>query len=133
MILVMANSEDVLQQKVACECLIAAASKADKAKAIISQGVHILKQLYKSKEDAIRVRALVGLCKLGSSGGNDAAVKPFAEGSNLKLAEACRRFLLHPGKDQDVRKWAAEGNYIDFFHFAFVTKLLQHTKKSVNS
>jgi tetratricopeptide (TPR) repeat protein len=109
MILVMANSEDVLQQKVACECLIAAASKADKAKAIISQGVHILKQLYKSKEDAIRVRALVGLCKLGSSGGNDAAVKPFAEGSNLKLAEACRRFLLHPGKDQDVRKWAAEG------------------------
>jgi hypothetical protein len=65
MILVMANSEDVLQQKVACECLIAAASKADKAKAIISQGVHILKQLYKSKEDAIRVRALVGLCKLG--------------------------------------------------------------------
>ncbi|KAJ3651039.1 hypothetical protein Zmor_017102 [Zophobas morio] len=109
MILVMANTEDVLQQKVACECIIAAASKADKAKAIISQGIHILKQLYKSGEDAIRVRALVGLCKLGSSGGSDAAAKPFADGSNLKLAEACRKFLLHPGKDQDVRKWAAEG------------------------
>ncbi|RZC39591.1 UNC45-central and/or TPR 11 domain containing protein [Asbolus verrucosus] len=109
MILVMANTDDVLQQKVACECIVAAASKADKAKAIISQGVHILKQLYKSQEDSIRVRALVGLCKLGSSGGSDAALKPFAEGSNLKLAEACRRFLLHPGKDQDVRKWAAEG------------------------
>ncbi|KAG5871838.1 hypothetical protein JTB14_028778 [Gonioctena quinquepunctata] len=109
MILVMANTEDELQQKVACECLIAAASKADKAKTIISQGINILKHLYKSKNEHIRIRALVGLCKLGSSGGNDASLKPFAEGSTLKLAEACRRFLLHPGKDTDIRKWAAEG------------------------
>lgn len=109
MILVMANTEDVLQQKVACECIIAAASKKDKAKSIISQGVDILKKLYVGKNDNIRVRALVGLCKLGSSGGNDASIKPFADGSNLKLAEACRRFLLHPGKDQDIRKWSAEG------------------------
>lgn len=109
MILVMANTEDELQQKVACECIIAAASKADKAKAIINQGVNILKQLYKSKNEHLRIRALVGLCKLGASGGNDASLQPFAEGSTLKLAEACRRFLLHPGHDQDIRKWAAEG------------------------
>ncbi|CAH1980067.1 unnamed protein product [Acanthoscelides obtectus] len=109
MILVMANTDDELQQKVACECIIAAASKADKAKAIIAKGADILKQLYKSKNDHIRIRALVGLCKLGSSSGNDASVKPFAEGSTVKLAEACRRFLLHPGKDKDIRKWAAEG------------------------
>jgi hypothetical protein len=80
MILVMANSEDVLQEKVVCECLIAAARKADKAKAIISQGVHILKQLYKSKEDAIRVRALVGLWKLGSSGGTMPPSSPSLKG-----------------------------------------------------
>ncbi|KAK9874417.1 hypothetical protein WA026_002764 [Henosepilachna vigintioctopunctata] len=109
MILVMANTEDILQQKVACECIIAAASKADKAKAIIGQGIHILKKLYMSKDDGIKVRALVGLCKLGSSAGSDASMKPFAEGSNLKLAEACRRFMLHPGKDMSIRKWAAEG------------------------
>lgn len=110
MILVMANTlDDPLQQKVAVECIIAAASKKDKAKAIITQGVDILKKLYVSSNDNIRVRALVGLCKLGSSGGNDASIKPFADGSNLKLAEACRRFLLHPGKDQDIRKWSAEG------------------------
>ncbi|XP_050302471.1 protein unc-45 homolog B [Anthonomus grandis grandis] len=109
MILVMANSDDELQQRVSCECLIAAASKADKAKTIVSQGAEILKKLYKSKNDHIRIRALVGLCKLGSYGGSDAAVKPFADGSTLKLAEACRRFLLHPGKDGDIRKWAAEG------------------------
>ncbi|XP_066149150.1 protein unc-45 homolog B [Euwallacea fornicatus] len=109
MILVMANTEDELQQKVACECLIAAASKADKARSIVTQGADILKKLYKSKNDHIRIRALVGLCKLGSYGGSDATIKPFAEGSTLKLAEACRRFLLHPGKDTDIRKWAAEG------------------------
>ncbi|KAF2897166.1 hypothetical protein ILUMI_09010 [Ignelater luminosus] len=109
MILVMANSDDILQQKVACECIIAAASKQDKAKAIITQGVHILKKLYKSPEPGIRVRSLVGLCKLASSGGNDASIKPFQEGSTLKLAEACRRFLLNPGKDKDLRKWSAEG------------------------
>lgn len=51
----------------------------------------------------------MGLCKLGSYGGTDATIKPFSDGSTLKLAEACRRFLLHPGKDKDIRKWAAEG------------------------
>lgn len=109
MILVMANSDEKLQQLVACECLIAAASKKDKAKAIINQGVDILKKLYKSSDDSIRVRALVGLCKLGSSGGSDASIRPFADGSTSKLAEACRRFLINPAKDKDMRRWAAEG------------------------
>lgn len=38
-----------------------------------------------------QVRALVGLCKLGSSGGTDSSWKPFTDGSTMKLAEACRR------------------------------------------
>ena len=69
----------------------------------------ILKTLYKSKNDHIKVRALVGMCKLGSSAGHDASMRPLAEGSNEKLAEACRRFLINPSKDQDLRKWATEG------------------------
>lgn len=109
MILAMATTEDVLQQKVACECIVAAALKQDKAKAIMSQGVDILKKLYNSKDDGIKVRALVGLCKLGSSGGVDASIRPFADGATTKLAEACRRFLIKPGKDKDIRKWAADG------------------------
>lgn len=109
MILAMAQSEDFLQQKVACECIVAAVLKQDKAKAIMSQGVDILKKLYHSKDDSIKVRALVGLCKLGSSGGNDASIRPFADGATLKLSEACRRFLIKPGKDKDIRKWAADG------------------------
>jgi hypothetical protein len=115
MILVMASSNDVLQQKVACECIIAAASKKDKATSIISQGINILKRLYQSKDDSIRVRALVGLCKLSSSGGTDASIKPFADGASKKLAEACRRFLINPKKDNDMRKWAVEGlSYLTF-------------------
>lgn len=109
MILVMAGSEDTLQQKVACECIIAAASKKDKIQAIIKQGIDILKKLYQSKNDNIKVRALVGLCKLGSSGGTDASIRPFADGSTSKLAEACRRFLINPAKDTDMRRWAVEG------------------------
>lgn len=115
MILVMAGTEDVLQQKVACECIVAAASKKDKATAIMAQGVSILKKLYQSKDDAIRVRALVGLCKLGSSGGSDATIRPFADGATKKLAEACRRFLINPKKHNDMRKWAVEGlSYLTF-------------------
>lgn len=109
MILVMAQTDDPLQQKVACECLIAAASKKDKARAIIDKGVDILKKLYKGNDDAVRVRALVGLCKIGSFGGDDASVRPFAEGSTKKLADACKKFLVNPAKDKDMRKWAAEG------------------------
>lgn len=109
MILVMAGTDDVLQQKVACECIIAIASKKDKVRGIISQGVDILKKLYQSKNDGICVRALVGLCKLGSSGGTDASIRPFADGSTTKLAEACRRFLINPAKDRDMRRWAVEG------------------------
>ncbi|KAH8271223.1 hypothetical protein KR018_001620 [Drosophila ironensis] len=109
MILAMATTDDELQQKVACECLIAASSKKDKAKALCEQGVDILKRLYHCKNDAIRVRALVGLCKLGSYGGQDAGIRPFGDGAALKLAEACRRFLIKPGKDKEIRRFAADG------------------------
>lgn len=109
MMLVMASSEDILEQKVACEALIAAATKKDKCRAIITQGTNILKKLYQSKDDSIRVRALVGLCKLGSMGGTDASMKPFAEGAGIKLAEACRRFLVNPTKDREMRRWSCEG------------------------
>ncbi|XP_011494879.1 PREDICTED: protein unc-45 homolog B [Ceratosolen solmsi marchali] len=115
MIFAMASSDNVLQQKVACECIIAAASKKDKATSIINQGINILKKLYQSKDDTIRVRALVGLCKLSSSGGTDTSIRPFADGASKKLAEACRKFLINPRKDKDMRKWAVEGlSYLTF-------------------
>jgi len=109
MMLVMARSDEYIQQLVASEAIIAAASKKKDSTAIVNQGLDILKTLYKSSNDHIKVRALVGLCKLGASGGSDAALRPFADGSSIKLAEACRRFLINPEKDSDLRRWAAEG------------------------
>jgi len=109
MLLAMAGSEEYIEQLVASEALIAATAKKKDAASIISQGMDILKTLYRSKNDHIKVRALVGMCKLGSSGGHDASMRPLADGSSEKLAEACRRFLVNPGKDRDLRKWAAEG------------------------
>merc|ERR1712240_574744 len=109
MLLAMAQSEEYIEQLVASEAIIAATAKKKDASSIISQGMDILKTLYKSKNDHIKVRALVGMCKLGSSGGHDASIAPLAAGSTEKLAEACRRFLVNPAKDRDLRKWAAEG------------------------
>lgn len=109
MMLVMAQSDDYIQQLVASEAIIAAASKKKDVTAIVRQGLDIVKSLYKCNNDHIKVRALVGLCKLGASGGSDATMRPFADGSSTKLAEACRRFLVNPGKDADLRRWAAEG------------------------
>lgn len=76
---------------------------------IVSQGVSILKKLYNSNDDGIKVRALVGLCKLGASGGSDASIRPLEEGVTKKLAEACRRYLIDNSKNIDSRRWAAEG------------------------
>ncbi|VVC29343.1 Tetratricopeptide repeat,Armadillo-like helical,Armadillo-type fold,Tetratricopeptide repeat- [Cinara cedri] len=109
MILAMATTDDKVQQRIACECIIAATSKKSKITPIVKQGTQILKNLYKSGDDDIRIRALVGLCKLGSSGGTDASIRPFSEGSTLKLAEACRRFLIHPNTNPDTKRWAVEG------------------------
>ena len=109
MMLVMARSDDYMQQLVASEAIIAAASKKKDVTVIVQQGTDILKTLYKSSNDHIKVRALVGLCKLGASSGSDASLRPLAEGSTLKLADACRRFLVNPQKDFDLRRWAAEG------------------------
>ena len=65
MMLEMAKSDDTLQQLVACEAIIAATHKKKDSSMLISQGVDILKQLYKSPDDKIKVRALVGMCKMG--------------------------------------------------------------------
>ena len=110
LMLVMANSDDdEVQQKIAAEAIIAAASKKEKCTSIASMGSGILKKLYQSPNESIKVRALVGLCKIGSAGGADASFKPFSDESIHKLAKACKKILADPGKDRDVKRWASEG------------------------
>ncbi|MEE6503428.1 hypothetical protein FKM82_004824 [Ascaphus truei] len=103
-------SEREIDQQVAVEALIHAAGKAKRASFITANGVTLLKDIYKKNEsDAIRIRALVGLCKLGSAGGTDFSLKQFAEGSTLKLAKQCRKWLCNETIDPSTRRWAVEG------------------------
>lgn len=108
MILGMADSDNVVQQKVACECIVASITKQDKAQFIAAKGVSILKKLYDCEDESIRIRALVGLCKAASAGGTDASFRLFADGSTKKMAEACKKFLLQ-GREKNTKRWAAEG------------------------
>jgi protein unc-45 len=72
------------------------------------EGIDILKKLYNSKNQPIKVRALVGLCKLASCKGSDVSIKLLADGSALKLEKACRKILC-TASDNDSKKWACDG------------------------
>ncbi|XP_063170159.1 protein unc-45 homolog A [Candoia aspera] len=109
-ILALCASSQVAHQLVAVEALIHAADKAKRASFITANGVTLLKEIYKHSEcDSIRIRALVGLCKLGSAGGTDFSMKQFAEGSTLKLAKQCCKWLCNKTLDVSTRHWAAAG------------------------
>ncbi|XP_070214410.1 protein unc-45 homolog A isoform X1 [Bos mutus] len=109
-VIALCASEQEEEQLVAVETLIHAAGKAKRASFITANGVSLLKDLYKrSEKDSIRIRALVGLCKLGSAGGTDFSMKQFAEGSTLKLAKQCRKWLCNDQMDVGTRRWAVEG------------------------
>nr|XP_054754346.1 protein unc-45 homolog B-like [Lytechinus pictus] len=104
----MAASNDVIHQRVALEAIINAAGKKEHCTGVLQNGVTIMKDLFKSPNDHIKVRALVGLCKLGSAGGTDFSLKPLAGGSIIKLTQQVRKFLVNSQKDHDLKKWAAE-------------------------
>lgn len=104
----LADSDDAIQEKIAVEAVVYSASKKDKATGILSEGIDVLKKLYNSKNIAIKVRALVGLCKLASCRGGDASVKLLADGSSEKLEHACRKILCS-SMDFDSKKWACDG------------------------
>ncbi|KAM8760045.1 protein unc-45 homolog B isoform 2-T2 [Acanthopagrus schlegelii] len=110
MMVALCGSEREVDQMVAVEALIHASSKMSRASFIITNGVSLLKDIYKkTKNERIKIRALVGLCKLGSAGGDDYSLRQFAEGSTEKLAKQCRKWLCNPQIDTKTRNWAIEG------------------------
>jgi len=110
MMVALCGSEREVDQMVAVEALIHSSTKMSRASFIITNGVSLLKDIYKkTKNERIKIRALVGLCKLGSAGGDDYSLRQFAEGSTEKLAKQCRKWLCNPQIDSKTRKWAVEG------------------------
>uniref|UniRef100_A0A8C8X6Q9 Protein unc-45 homolog B n=1 Tax=Panthera leo TaxID=9689 RepID=A0A8C8X6Q9_PANLE len=110
MMVALCGSEREVDQLVAVEALIHASTKLSRATFIITNGVSLLKEIYKTtKNEKIKIRTLVGLCKLGSAGGTDYGLRQFAEGSTEKLAKQCRKWLCNASIDTQTRRWAVEG------------------------
>ncbi|XP_071459487.1 protein unc-45 homolog B-like isoform X2 [Marmota flaviventris] len=110
MMVALCGSEREADQLVAVEALIHASTKLSRATFIITNGVSLLKSIYKTtKNEKIKIRTLVGLCKLGSAGGTDYGLRQFAEGSTEKLAKQCRKWLCNAAIDTRTRRWAVEG------------------------
>ena len=105
----MANSNELVCQEVAAEVFSLAASNKTRCDGILQKGLPTLKQLYSSSYDSVKVRALVGLCRLGSAGGGNINARTFAEGSTVKLETMCRKFLISSKRGHRLRKWAIEG------------------------
>eukprot|EP00041_Stephanoeca_diplocostata_P036256 m.1313060 g.1313060 ORF g.1313060 m.1313060 type:complete len:1076 (+) comp24832_c0_seq3:173-3400(+) len=109
-LIAMAQCDHHEVQCAAAEALAHAASDNKRSKGVMTEGFGILKRLYaKDLPDAIRVRALAGLCKMGSHGGAAANKKAFADGATVNLAKKIRHFLIDESMDLDCRKWASEG------------------------
>ncbi|XP_071651762.1 protein unc-45 homolog B-like [Temnothorax longispinosus] len=118
MMLLMSKTNDLLQQKVVCECIVAAIIKYNTANVFICRNINTLENLYQSKDDSIRVQALVGLCKLSrfddSFLRDSATIDPFTDKATKKLTKICRQLLINPKKEDDTI-WAIKGlSYLTF-------------------
>uniref|UniRef100_A0AC34R7E1 UNC-45/Cro1/She4 central domain-containing protein n=1 Tax=Panagrolaimus sp. JU765 TaxID=591449 RepID=A0AC34R7E1_9BILA len=106
----MASSDDHLSQSLAAELIVQTASKHERATKLLSIGLPVLRKLYESTDHSVKVRALMGLCKIASAGGDDAARATMKEEEVLKLADTCKLFLLSIDKySVDIRRFACEG------------------------
>ena len=77
----MSSAQDEDVQKAAIEAILSCINKASNVTFVVENGTTLLKEIYKNtKVDSIKVRALVGLCKLGASHGTDVSRRVFAEG-----------------------------------------------------
>ena len=115
MILAMASSDDYAQQKAALDAIIAAASKKDKCTALANLGEKVLNELRESKNEEIRLRALVGLSKISSVGSTDASIRPFSRDANTNFANDCRAIISRPTPEFKLKQYAVEAlAYLSF-------------------
>lgn len=107
--IMLANSKLPHCEEIAAEVLSLAASSKSRCDGIIQKALPALKQLYSSSNDSVKVRALVGLCRLGSTAGSNVNARTFVDGSTIKLEKMCRKFLVGTKRSRLLRKWAIEG------------------------
>uniref|UniRef100_A0A8R1E4Q9 TPR_REGION domain-containing protein n=1 Tax=Caenorhabditis japonica TaxID=281687 RepID=A0A8R1E4Q9_CAEJA len=106
----MASSDNHLMQGIAAELIVATVSKHERALNMLKVGIPVLRALYNSEDPTVKVRALVGLCKIGAAGGDDISRATMKEEAVLNLAKTCKKFLLETDKySVDIRRYACEG------------------------
>ncbi|CCD69153.1 UNC-45/Cro1/She4 central domain-containing protein [Caenorhabditis elegans] len=106
----MAASQDHLMQGIAAELIVATVSKHERAINMLKVGIPVLRALYDSEDPTVKVRALVGLCKIGAAGGDDISKATMKEEAVISLAKTCKKFLLETEKySVDIRRYACEG------------------------
>lgn len=105
----LAETECVPNMIVATEVLALAVTDKANSNLIMEKGLPALKTMYHCSDERVCVRALVGMCKLGTSGGGNVNAQPFAKGATLKLANTCRKVLVNHSKGSNLKKWAGEG------------------------
>ncbi|KAI6191741.1 Protein unc-45-like protein B [Aphelenchoides bicaudatus] len=110
LMLQMASSENKLHQSIAAEIIVQTVCKHERAMSIVTNGIPVLRKLFNSEDHDVRVRALVGLCKCASAGGDDYSKQTMEEGTTLTLAAKCKEFLTDTTNNYsvDVRRFACE-------------------------
>ncbi|VDO40269.1 unnamed protein product [Haemonchus placei] len=106
----MAESTNHLVQSIAAELIVMTVVDYEQATSTLKIGLPTLRKLYGSDDDAVKVRALAGLCKCAAAGSDDTSRATMKEGTSLELARACKKFLLDDEEySTDVRRFACEG------------------------
>uniref|UniRef100_A0A1I7RKR3 TPR_REGION domain-containing protein n=2 Tax=Bursaphelenchus xylophilus TaxID=6326 RepID=A0A1I7RKR3_BURXY len=109
LMLQMAGSTNKLHQYIAVELIVQTVSKHERAMAVVTNGIPVLRKLFNSDDHNVKVRALVGLCKCASAGGDDYSKQTMEEGTTLTLAKTCKEFLLDTENySVEVRRFACE-------------------------
>jgi len=108
-VLELACKPDDVYQRFAAETLALAATDKSVCNTIADIGLDVLKKLYQSPNNDIRVRSLVALCKVSMKGSGNVKEQILSDDGAVKLYQTCRKFLLNPNKEFSLKKWSCEG------------------------
>ena len=97
-ILVLADSNDSFQEKLAVETMFFSSNRKE---GFFPEAIHKFKSLIDSKNLAIKARALAGTCRY-------VAYKLINDEDESALAKSCRSIICS-NSDIDCKKWACEG------------------------
>lgn len=100
------NDEDV--KEMAAEALAYAASIKKTCVELRADGMGILKSLFKSENDQLKVRGLVCMSKVGMTGSGNINEQFLSDDGAMQLYEASLEFLLSKEKDAIFKKLAVE-------------------------